>query len=57
MLLSARSEEGSLRDEIPQAGLRAAALTFLSVERESKNRSGAEGDYCDSDNAAFNRLE
>ena len=28
LLLTARSEEGSLRDEIPQAGFRAAALTF-----------------------------
>ena len=25
----ARSEKGSLRDEIPQAGFRAAALTYL----------------------------
>ena len=33
MLAEARSEEGSLRDDIPQAGFRAAALT--STYREA----------------------
>jgi len=43
MLIQARSEEGSLRDRVPQAGLRAAALTFskrgapqVGIEEEPK---------------------
>ena len=34
----ARSEEGSLRDEIPQAGFRAAALTFPHGMDKRKTR-------------------
>ena len=35
----------------PQAGFRAAALTYPK-RGENKNRSGAEGDYCDSADVA-----
>ena len=62
---SARSEEGS-RDEIPcrvkgrrpLAGFGAAAPTsHIAKRQKSKNRSGAEGDYCDSGQAASGRGE
>ena len=62
---SARSEEGS-RDEIPcrvkgrhpLAGFGAAAPTSPIAKRQkSKNRSGAEGDHCDSGQAASGRGE
>ena len=37
-----RSGDGSLRDEVPQAGLRAAALSFPPVTPTKKQKSGSE---------------